>query len=452
MNPVGTYPPPRVFHVPIVRGAGPNDRFHWYASDVRGYQLLFPLLAAGVVSLNAAEPGGPAPLPRWLTLGGDIRYRAEGQHHLDFDETQSQDFLLQRYRLRMGLAPSRYVRLAGELQDARVSWLANPNAGVKNPLDLRQAYVELGAENGFAVLRAGRQRLAFGSERVIGASDWGNTARVFDAVDLRLQRGRDRVDIFSASVVAGNMNSWDHHQPGNNLHGFYASLGSAIPSAHLEPYFLMSTMGRGRGQSWTPGVRLAGSWGVLWSYEAEALVQNGKLGNSPLHAWAATLQVQRKIGHLRWGPSLLGEYNFASGDRRPNDGIVNTFDQLYPTNHSIYGVTDQIGRRNTSNVRSALTVHPLKWLTVRGEHHSFWLASRYDGLYAASGAVTVAAVAGGAAHTHVGREVDVVADVRLSRHYDLGAQAGHLIPGAFLQAYSKGAGRTFYAMFLNLHL
>jgi hypothetical protein len=447
-----TYPLPRVFRVPIVWGVDPNCGFRWYASDVRGCQFLFGLLAAGTFCLQAAEPTHPSSLPQWFTVNGDIRYRVEGQHHLGFDEAQSEDFLLQRYRLRIGLAPSRYFRVVGEMQDARVSGLASPDSGVQDPLELRQAYVELGAEKGFAVLRAGRQRIAFGSERVIGAADWGNSARVFDAVDLKLQRGADRVDIFSASVVANNMDSWDHHEQGNNLHGLYASLGSVVPGARLEPYFLVRTMGRRRGESWTPGVRMAGSAGAVWSYEAEALVQNGKLGASPLHAWAATVQVQRTIGHLRWGPAVLGEYNFASGDRRPNDGIVNTFDQLYPTNHGIYGVTDQIGRRNTSNVRSALILHPIKWLTVRGEHHSFWLASRYDGLYAASGAVSVPAVAGGAAHTHVGRELDVVADVKLSRHYGIGAQAGHLIPGAFLQAYSKGAGRTFYVMFVDLHL
>lgn len=426
--------------------------FYCYAFHVRSCSLLCGLLAVSGLPLHAAEPAQSLALPKWLTVNGGIRLRAEGQHHVGFDETRNQDFLLQRYRLRLGLAPSRYFRVVGELQDARASGLASPDASVKDPLDLRQAYVELGAEKGFAVLRAGRQKIAFGSERVVGAAEWGNTARVFDAVDLRLQRGADVLDIFSASVVAGDMDSWDHHQQGNNLHGFYASLGSLFPSARVEPYLLGRTLGRHRGHSFTPGLRVAGDAGAYWSYEAEGLVQDGQLGQSPLHAWAATVQVQRKIGHLPWKPSVLGEYNYASGDRRPNDGVVNTFDQLYPTNHGIYGVTDQIGRRNTSNVRSALILRRNKWLTVRGEHHSFWLASRYDALYSASGAASVAAVPGGAAYTHVGREVDIVADMKLSRYYDIGAQAGHLFPGAFLQTYSRGAGRTFYVVFLDVHL
>lgn len=174
----------------------------------------------------------------------------------------------------------------------------------------------------------------------------------------------------------------------------------------------------------------------------EALGQRGHMRSSQLSAWGGTAQIQRHFRELKFAPTLMGEANYASGDQCPEDGVVNTLDQLYPTNHSIYGIVDQIGRRNTKNIRGGVWLHPEKWLTLKGESHYFWLANAHDGLHAASGA----------AFTDIGPEVDVLADVMLSRFYDIGAQYGRLLPGRFLPTYTKGGGRSFYAFFLDLHL
>jgi hypothetical protein len=373
-------------------------------------------------------------LPHWLRLGAQMRLRSEGDHGIGFQEGASQDYLLQRYRFSLGVRPVSWVQLFGEVQDARAAGYANPNGGVKDRLDLRQAWVGLGSEAGRWDLRVGRQRLAFGTERVIGAAEWGNTARVFDAARLALHRGKDRVDIFASSVVVADVDAWDHHQQGSNLHGAYASLGSLIPGSQVEPYLLYRTNHRAGVHFWTQGLRSAGSVTKHYKYEAEVVHQAAGM--------AGTLQVQRLFQSLRWTPTLMGEGNYAG---------VN-FDQLYPTNHGMYGIADQIGRRNTKNVRGGIWLHPEKWLTLKAEGHSFWLASRHAGLYAFNGALTVPAVAGGASRTDVGRELDVLSEVKLSRHYDIGLQYGHLFPGDFLKTYTPGASRSFYAVYLDLRL
>lgn len=56
------------------------------------------------------------------------------------------------------------------------------------------------------------------------------------------------------------------------------------------------------------------------------------------------------------------------------------------------------------NIRGAIYLRPKKWLTLRTEGFSFWLADPSDALYAGNGAVAVAPVAGGAQYTHIGCE------------------------------------------------
>jgi hypothetical protein len=434
---------------------------------MHGLLLLFLSILAATTAppLRAADPAENRDLlnqqlPHWLSLGAAARFRAEGQHGVGFESGRNQDYLLERYRFDATIAPLHWLQFFGQVQDARAAWMPRQDGGVRDTFDLRQAYVHLGSEAGWIEAKVGRQTMFFGSERVIGAGEWGNTARVFDAARLILHHNANRVDVFSSSVVANDADHWDHHQQGNNLHGVYASLGSPLPGSRVEPYLLFRTSPRildelgqaGRYRSWTFGLRMAGKATSTLSYEVETIGQRGTVAGSHLSAWASTAQVQRQFRGLRWKPVLLGEWNYASGDHRRGDGVAGTFEQLYPTNHGIYGIADQIGRRNTINVRTGWWMRPASRLTLKTEAHYFWLADPHDALYAFNGAVSVPAVTTGAISREVGPEIDIIGDFHLSRHYDIGAQYGHLFPGEFLRTYSPGGGRGFYAVFLDLHL
>jgi len=392
-------------------------------------------------------------LPEWMSVGIESRWRAEGQHSIGFKDGNSDDFLLMRNRVSLGLKPTHYLQLHFMGQDARSAGQDRPNGSYKDTFDLREAYVTVGTEASWWHVKVGRQPLSYGSQRVIGAADWLNSARVFDAAKLTLGHAKDSVDVFTASVVENDMDRWDHHRQGNNLHGAYASLGSLLPGSKVEPYLLYRTNHLTLGNSWTTGLRSAGDLSDKWSYEAEGITQHGRTRPAQnLSAWAAMAQIQRHFHNVIWQPSLVGEANYASGDRKQGDGKTNTYDQLYPTNHSIYGIADQIGRSNTRQVRGGIWLHPRKWLTLKTEGHSFWLASRFDGLYGVTGAQAIAPVAGGAQSSHVGSEFDISAEAKPSRYYVLGAQYGHFFAGDFVQQNSPGAHPGFYAFYLDFRM
>src|SRR6185503_7408733 len=132
------------------------------------------------------------------------RVRLEGFTGAGFQPDSSDAYLLNRLRLNMRLTPSSWLKFNFQMQDARVWWKnQKPYAPpFQTTFDLRQGYVEVGdVEKKPIALRVGRQEINLGEERLVGSSNWTNTARTFDAVRAAMRYGKVRLDAFSASPV-----------------------------------------------------------------------------------------------------------------------------------------------------------------------------------------------------------------------------------------------------------
>jgi hypothetical protein len=192
---------------------------------------------------------------------------------------------LNRIRFDMAIVPASWLKFQFETQDARV-WFKNqtPAPPYRDTWDPRLAYVELGdTENGTSALRVGRQGLAFGEERLIGNSNWQNTARSFDAVRGRLRHGKFRLDVFAAAVVVLHDGQVGDRVGGNNIHGLYGGMDGLVPSAVIEPY-LFWRLSRGAAteegglaslNSKTTGVRWVGKLPRGFDYNTDLAVQRG---------------------------------------------------------------------------------------------------------------------------------------------------------------------------------
>ena len=58
-------------------------------------------------------------------------------------------------------------------------------------------------------LKVGRQELSYGDERLVGAFDWNNIGRVFDAAKLRWQNPWFGADFFSGRVIIPDDNNFN---------------------------------------------------------------------------------------------------------------------------------------------------------------------------------------------------------------------------------------------------
>ncbi|MBM3804692.1 MAG: hypothetical protein FJW26_20550, partial [Acidimicrobiia bacterium] len=334
-------------------------------------------------------------LPAWLRFSGEYRARMEGISGAGFAPGNNDLYFLNRVRLNLAVKPSSWMKIAIQGQDAQVFGKnSNPDGPpFEDTLDLRMAYVELGdSEKGPVALLVGRQEMVFGEQRLVGHVSWLNTARTFDAARFHLRHKGARLEAFAASVVNIRDGQFNQHLAGNNFHGLYGGLERLIPKATIEPYafwrlsprMTTETGATGNLNSKTIGVRWVGKLPGNLDYGTELARQAGALGSDRVLAWAGHWLLGYTVSSLSVKPRLVIEYNYASGDDDPRDGIRGTFDQLYPTAHDKYGLADQVGWRNIHHVRGGLELKLGAASQITTSYHSWWLASATDALYSAT--------------------------------------------------------------------
>jgi Alginate export len=427
---------------------------------MRTFWLLALFACLATVGVRAQQASGqPAALtsdylnnelPQWLRFGGEFRSRLEGFTGGSFKPDTEDAYVLTRLRINMKIEPTHWLKFFAQGQDSRVFWKNQhpPAAPFQTTMNLRQAYVEIGdTEKKFIGLRVGRQELAFGEERLIGPSGWGNTPRYFEAVRLTLRHGPFRLDGFSASVIVVQDGTFNHAQPPNDLHGLYGGMDNIIPNSTIEPYVLWRLQRNQRTELGKPGnldykvggVRWAGKVRTAFDYSIEVVREQGGLGTDSIGAWGGHWLSGHNFAQLRFKPRVFGEYNYASGDKNPRDGHRGTFDSIYPTAHDRWGMDDQIGWRNIHHLRGGVEARILPKVLLKGSYHSYWLASATDGLYAANGAL-VTRVIDGSAGPRVGQEIDIQAVWTIRPDIAVITGYGDLIPGSFLKKATPGVG------------
>ncbi len=392
-------------------------------------------------------------LPSWLKFGVEHRGRLEGFTGNGFASDREDLYWLNRFRAtaRMSLRP--WLTAAIQVQDARVEGRNGAVAGApfRDQLDLRLAHADVGSfDKSTVAVRAGRQELVFGDQRLVGHANWLNTARSFDGARAVFRRKQIRVDGFAASVVTMQADKFNESGGGNYFSGVDAQLTLLPLAGVVEPYEFVRNAPNLK--SSTTGVRLAGKTSKTVDYNAEVALQRGSFAADSISAWAGHWLAGRTLQIASKSLRLFGEYNYASGDRTPSDTTRGTFDQLFPTAHDKYGLADQVGWKNIHHARTGAEYRPQPKLLLTGSYHSYWLAERADALYSAGGAV-LARIPTGAENRHVGQEIDVQATFTPSPRVQVAGGYAHLFTGPFLKAATPGKAYNFpYVMVTTMLL
>lgn len=395
------------------------------------------------------QPLTEGKLPSWMTLDGELRSRTENQTAINLLPGQGKFYELERIRGGLETRPTSWLTTYVQFHDLHALGLPlkYTASNMRDTFDFRQAYLEFHFKP--VQVFAGRQLLNFGNERVIGISDWTQTSRSFDGFDARIG-DRNRVDVFSASVVNIHPTSLDMHSGGLNYDGVYGSINSWIPRTTLEPFVLMKALPRvlsqqhiyGTETEITPGIRVQGFPGHNLDYDVTGTVQRGSYSNDSIHAGSFLAKFGYLAPSLPWRPHLEGEYDYATGNTHRNPQRISTFDQQYPSNHNAFGLVDLFGFQNIQQYRMNMDLNPYPQLTLLVQAESLRAATRFDGIYGGAGALLVPAPATGFASDDIGTGFDASAKYVYHKYLVVQAGTGHFFPGQIMTHNNHGSPLT----------
>jgi hypothetical protein len=180
------------------------------------------------------------------------------------------------------------------------------------------------------------------------------------------------------------------------------------------------------------GLRLKGRAYSPLNYSIEAAMQRGKVGAEEIRAWGLTGGAAYEFSGVRADPRIFAQYDYASGNRTPGDGVHRTFDTMYPTAHDRFGIVDLFGWQNIRAVRGGATIIPRRRWSVTGQYLDFWVASKADAVYNTSGGAIVHGTVPAGIGKHLGEEFDGYSWYELNRHLNIGGGYGRFAGGAFV--------------------
>jgi hypothetical protein len=382
----------------------------------------FVSVTASPVFAQSATTASAAPvLSLPIAFSGEVRSRTEWD--APGGAATADVFTMLRSRFGVRVEPTRGLSVILQLQDSRVLGTeGNRASSAVDVFDLHQGYLQLvspwrGSE---LALRAGRQEIALGNERLVGAVNWSNTGRTFDGARVVLapagSAGTDRwsVTTFAAEMEEngrrfGGAAAGVEPAPDHVVLGAYASRGAPTkPGADVTVLYDGGARYRSYADAHrtTADARVRLPLPLAFRVELEGALQTGAQSYVPaagaptaqsVRAWLAAGRLTRAVGR---GTATAG-VDLLSGDDSPADTRYSAFGTMFGTNHPFYGLLDVIGDPAATTKERGLrdvflsAAHPVTtWLAPRAELHRFTLAT--------------------GAERRLGGEADLIAPVRLA--------------------------------------
>ena len=336
------------------------------------FSLLTASLVAGMVGTSYADV---------KVSGGELRLRGimvDNSDGVAGALNRDGGFFEQRTRLNVD-ATADDAKVFVQVQDSRM-WGAETSTvstGTEDEaIDISQAYFDLSnVANKPISLRIGRQAMAYGEHRLIGSLEWSNNARRFDAIKLTYKHSAADIDVFT-SKISDSGADWGNDV---NLNGIYAQLKNVPQVSNLDLYLLHKVDGSVEANFYTLGARVKGDvkdFNV--DYNAELAIQTGDATSSAdKDANAYAIRVGYTIPNILGGLRLGVEYDAATGQDSSTDSTA--FDNLYPTNHYLYGFTDDVNWTNTNSWAVSASLTPIDKLKLAIEYWNYTLAEDVGG-------------------------------------------------------------------------
>jgi hypothetical protein len=380
--------------------------------------------------------------PSWyLTLGGELRERAEGNYNSDFGigGAKSDTYLLQRISLLADLHLGDRVRFFAQGISGLMEGETPPAPPAQNDkLDLEFAFMDVVpylTDDESLTLRTGRFGLSFGSGRLVDSRPPVNIDFRYDGIELLYTRPFWQATAFLTRPVHDNdgFSSADYSM---TFWGLYVTHWFDAPHTQgLDLYYFgihrqngAYASGTGDEHRHTLGLREFGQWNH-WDWDTEGAVQVGTFGAESILAWTVSESFGYTFDSL-WQPRLGLKADITSGNSNPGNGRQDTFDALYFKN-GYFNDASLIRPQNIIDIHPNGSLKITRAVSVDGGADVFWRYSRNDAVYGVPG--NIAVPASSSASSYVGTALDVNLTWQIQRHLSLQASYVHFLAGNYIR-------------------
>ncbi|MES3154435.1 alginate export family protein [Sphingomonas faeni] len=326
-----------------------------------------------------------------------------------------------------GVAPS-----AGPIDQTRFDLL-------QGFVDVRLGDAETGSFDGAGVtVRAGRQMLSFGTERLVGTRYGPNVPLAFDGVRALATIGGATVTLLALRPVQPGLGTLDDRTSRTkSLWGVY------VTQPGLDLYYLgyRNTAARfgtrtGRERRHSIGARTFGT-AADWHWNVEGVAQFGRFAGGAIAAWTLGTELGRRFPTARLAPDAVVRVNIVSGDSHPGDDRLGTFNALFPKG-KYFGELSPVGPYNIVSVNPRVAAALGKTVSASLSAMAYWRYSRSDGVYDIPG--TLVRAAGTSRARFIGKEAEATLAWQATPELELSASLSAFAPGRFIR--DTGRART----------
>lgn len=333
-------------------------------------------------------PGDPK---SYVSLGMTLRERFESAAPSNFGigGTRADTYLLQRLQFHVDVHLNENWQVFTQFEDARAFDKRNITPADQNQLDLRLAFVAYTntTDIGTFKARVGRQDFAFDLQRFVSSRDGPNVRQSFDAVWGNLETGPWRfIGFLSQPVQYSDVHPFDDTSNGHFLFHTFRVERQVFGTNELSGYYSLYERDTSRyldaagfEKRHVFDVRFAGVWNHI-DWDLEAMGQLGSVGSKDIRAWASGMRAGYTFADAVWQPRIGLQFDLASGDNRPGDGVIGTFNPLFPNGYyfTLAGFT---GYTNLAHLKPSVTVKPLAKLSLTAALGFQWRLTTADAIY-----------------------------------------------------------------------
>ncbi|GEC80172.1 alginate export family protein [Flavobacterium aquatile] len=327
----------------------------------------------------------------YISTGGEVRLQYFNIQNEDWGDASNDNdgFILTRYLLYADFHANSSFRFFFQLQSSNANGRINPNSIENNPLDIHQAFFDVNfLSQKQLILRAGRQELSYGSQRLIAVRELPNSRLAFDGIKIIWNSKNIKSDLFYMHPVVNREKIVDDaFNNETKLWGSYTVLNNVPLFNNIDIYYLGFWRknadfdeGTRKELRHTIGTRVWKNKGNF-NYDFEAVYQFGKVENLNIKAWTISSNTTYQFENIILKPTIGLKSEIISGNKKYDDNSIETFNPLFPKG-AYFGLAALIGPSNLFDIHPSIDFEINSKINFSIDYDAFWRYSKNDGIYA----------------------------------------------------------------------